>query len=117
MSHYNRRKLYRIPEKGKIKGVCAGLAYYFDVPVNLIRAMTILSLFFGLFGLVVIAYIVLVFVLDPVPANYTEEAGFSVQKLLNEADYQLKAGELRLRQMERYVTSETFSVRSRFRQL
>lgn len=119
MSNYNRRKLYRIPEKGKIKGVCAGLAYYFGVPVGLIRAMAILSLFFGLFGLVVIAYIVLVFVLDPAPApaSYTEEAGFSVQKLLNEADYQLKAGELRLRQMERYITSETFSVRSRFRQL
>ncbi|AKH65057.1 MULTISPECIES: envelope stress response membrane protein PspC [Photorhabdus] len=117
MSNYNRRKLYRIPEEGKIKGVCAGLAYYFDVPVGLIRAMAILSLFFGLFGLVVIAYIILVFVLDPAPASYTEEAGFSVQKLLNEADCQLKAGELRLRQMERYVTSETFSVRSRFRQL
>ncbi|KER02066.1 envelope stress response membrane protein PspC [Photorhabdus temperata] len=117
MSNYNRRKLYRIPEKGKIKGVCAGLAYYFGVPVGLIRAMAILSLFFGLFGLVVIAYIVLVFVLDPAPVSYTEEAGFSVQKLLNEADYQLKAGELRLRQMERYITSETFSVRSRFRQL
>ncbi|NDK98060.1 envelope stress response membrane protein PspC [Photorhabdus bodei] len=117
MSNGNRRKLYRIPEKGKIKGVCAGLAYYFDVPVRLIRVIAVLSLFFGLFGFVVVAYIVLVFVLDPAPTGYTEEDHFSVQNLLNEIDYQLKSGEIRLRQMERYITSETFSVRSRFRQL
>ncbi|OCQ52937.1 Phage shock protein C [Photorhabdus australis subsp. thailandensis] len=117
MANYNHRRLYRIPENGRIKGVCAGLAHYFGVPVSLIRAMAVLSLFLGLLGLVVIAYIILAFVLDPAPMDYTEEAGLSVHKLLNEVDYQLKTGELRLQQMERYVTSETFSVRSRFSQL
>ncbi|MBI3310362.1 MAG: PspC domain-containing protein, partial [Serratia liquefaciens] len=43
------KKLYRVPEEGMLKGVCAGLAHYFDVPVRLIRVMVVLSMFFGLF--------------------------------------------------------------------
>jgi phage shock protein C len=38
-------------------------------------------------------------------------------ELLNAVDAELAAGEKRLREMERYVTSDTFSLRSRFRQL
>jgi hypothetical protein len=34
--------------------------------------------------------------------------------LLNAVDEQLAAGEKRLREMERYVTSDTFTLRSRF---
>ncbi|EPY3685941.1 envelope stress response membrane protein PspC, partial [Cronobacter sakazakii] len=37
--------------------------------------------------------------------------------LLNAVDAELAAGEQRLRAMERYVTSDAFSLRSRFRQL
>ncbi|WP_032487629.1 PspC domain-containing protein, partial [Yersinia pestis] len=43
------KKLYRVPEEGMIKGVCAGLAHYFDIPVRLVRVIMVLSLFFGLF--------------------------------------------------------------------
>ncbi|OTA20665.1 DNA-binding transcriptional activator PspC [Xenorhabdus beddingii] len=120
MSNTYRRKLYRLPEQGMVKGVCAGLADYFNVPAPLIRTITILSLFFGLFGITVLAYIILTFVMDPAPAGYVaEEKGRepSAQKMLNEVDYQLRAGEARLRQMERYITSDTYNVRSRFRQL
>ncbi|MCU6172557.1 PspC domain-containing protein, partial [Enterobacter bugandensis] len=31
-----KKKLYRVPEEGMLKGVCAGLAHYFDIPVRLI---------------------------------------------------------------------------------
>ncbi|MBI6550352.1 envelope stress response membrane protein PspC [Xenorhabdus lircayensis] len=120
MSNTYRRKLYRLPEQGMVKGVCAGLANYFDVPVPLIRTITVLSLFFGLFGITVLAYIILTFVMDPAPEGYLEEGKErepSAKKMLDEVDYQLRAGEARLRQMERYITSETYSVRSRFRQL
>ena len=37
--------------------------------------------------------------------------------LLNDADVQLAESEQRLRAMERYVTSDSFTLRSRFRQL
>lgn len=120
MSNTYRRKLYRLPDQGMVKGVCAGLADYFNLPAPLIRTITVLSLFFGLFGITVLAYIILTFVMDPAPAGYSAEEkdrGPSAQKMLDEVDYQLRASETRLRQMERYITSDTYSVRSRFRQL
>ncbi|MCX2958282.1 MAG: PspC domain-containing protein, partial [Serratia symbiotica] len=68
------KKLYRVPEEGRVKGVCAGLAHYFDVPVRLIRVMAVLSLFFGRFFLKKAADItlVLLFVLSP-PPHFVEE--------------------------------------------
>ena len=112
------KKLWRIPQQGMVRGVCAGLAHYLDVPVKLVRVVTVLSIFFGLAFFTLVAYIVLSFVLDPIPdsALSSEEAPSS-QDLLDAADAELAAGEKRLREMERYVTSNTFTLRSRFRQL
>ncbi|MNW14197.1 Phage shock protein C [compost metagenome] len=64
------------------------------------------------------AYIILSFVLDPIPdgALYSDEAPTS-SDLLDTVDAELAAGEKRLREIERYVTSDTFTLRSRFRQL
>lgn len=31
------KKLWRIPQQGMVRGVCAGIANYFDVPVKLVR--------------------------------------------------------------------------------
>lgn len=112
------RKLYRVPEEGMVKGVLAGLSHYLGVPVKLLRIMAVLSIFFGLFMFTFVAYVVLSFVLDPAPASqFDDENQPSPRSLLDEADRELKASEQRLRQVERYVTSETFGVRSRFRQL
>lgn len=112
------KKLWRIPQRGKIGGVCAGIAEYLDIRVKVVRILTILAMCFGLFFFVVAAYIVLFFVLDPQPEGYAENANApSNSELLDAVDEQLSAGEARLRQMERYVTSDTFSLRSRFRQL
>lgn len=70
----------------------------------------------GLFT--VVAYIVLSFVLDPMPDNLAAgESLPSSGELLDTVDRELAAGEKRLREMERYVTSDTFTLRSRFRQL
>ena len=30
------KKLWRIPQQGMVKGVCAGIAHYLDVPVKLV---------------------------------------------------------------------------------
>ncbi|WP_411752568.1 envelope stress response membrane protein PspC [Serratia sp. (in: enterobacteria)] len=112
------KKLYRVPEEGMVKGVCAGLAHYFDVPVRLIRVIAVLSLFFGLFFITVVAYIALVFVLEEVPASrYQDEHSDTPRQLLDKLEYELSSGEQQLRKVERYVTSDTFGVQSRFRQL
>lgn len=112
------KKLYRVPEEGMIKGVCAGLAHYFDIPVQLIRVIAVLSLFFGLFIFTIAVYIILTFVLDPVPAAlFSKHNEVTPRQLIEQLQSELGEGEQQLRQIERYVTSETFGVRSRFRQL
>ncbi|OMQ26962.1 MULTISPECIES: envelope stress response membrane protein PspC [Serratia] len=112
------KKLYRVPEEGMLKGVCAGLAHYFDVPVRLIRVMVVLSMFFGLFFFTIIAYIALTFMLDEAPASrYENEHPQTPRQLLDQLEYELGSGEQQLRQVERYVTSDTFGVQSRFRKL
>lgn len=112
------RKLWRKPDEGKLMGVCAGLAEYLDIPVRLLRVIVVLSLFFGLFVFTVIAYFVLGFVLDEKPANAIDgERQPTASELLDQLESTLQRDERNVRDLERYVTSETFSVRSRFRQI
>ncbi len=111
------KKLWRIPQQGKVRGVCAGLAHYLDVPVRLMRVIVVLSLFFGLFFFTLVAYIALVFVLDEEPLDAPSERTPTARELLDELENTLTADERNVRDIERYVTSETFSVRSRFRQI
>lgn len=54
---------------GHGEGVCAGIAQYLDVPVKLVRILVVLSIFFGTAFFTTVAYIVLTFVLDPMPDN------------------------------------------------
>ncbi|MFQ9623907.1 MAG: PspC domain-containing protein, partial [Enterobacteriaceae bacterium] len=35
------KKLWRVPQHGMVKGVCAGIAQYLDVPVKLVRLITV----------------------------------------------------------------------------
>ncbi|PWU32212.1 PspC domain-containing protein, partial [Enterobacter hormaechei] len=60
------KKLWRIPQQGRVRGVCAGLAHYLDVPGKLVRVVTLLSIFLGLALIKREAYIILSFVLDPI---------------------------------------------------
>ncbi|MCC3701448.1 envelope stress response membrane protein PspC [Rouxiella badensis] len=114
----SQRKLYRVPEEGVFKGVCAGLSHYLGVPVKLLRLIVVLSLFLGLFMFTVVAYFLLAWLLEPVPSEiFGDEQPVTAHDLLVEADRELNASEQRLRQVERYVTSETFGVRSRFKDL
>lgn len=53
-----RRRLTRRPAEGKIGGVCAGLAVYFDTDVALVRAIwVVLSIWPGAILLGVVAYL------------------------------------------------------------
>ncbi|HBV4839511.1 TPA: envelope stress response membrane protein PspC [Klebsiella aerogenes] len=112
------KKLWRIPQRGMVKGVCAGIAQHLDVPVKLVRLITVLAMIFGLFFFVLVAYIILTFALDPIPdSELYGEKGPSNGDLLAAVDAELASGEQHLRDMERYITSDTFTLRSRFRQL
>jgi len=113
----NGRKLWRIPQQGKVRGVCAGIAEYLDIPVRLLRVIVVLSLFLGLFMFTIVAYFILGFVLDEKPVDAASERAPSARELLDELEITLQSDERKVREVERYVTSETFSVRSRFRQI
>ncbi len=76
------------------------LAHYLDVPVKLVRVVAVLSIFFGLAFITLVAYIVLSFVLDPMPeGELAAEGAPTSSDLLNAVDEQLAAGEKRLREM------------------
>ncbi|WP_075181865.1 envelope stress response membrane protein PspC [Pantoea sp. 1.19] len=112
-----KHRLYLDPQHGKFKGVCAGLANYLGVPVLLVRIMVVLSLFFGLFLFTVAAYFILAWVLEPQPAGAEQNVPLSVGEQLSQLDADLQREETAVRHLERYVTSEAYSVRSRFRDL
>ncbi|WP_034915039.1 envelope stress response membrane protein PspC [Erwinia sp. 9145] len=116
---YKGKRLYRDPARGKVKGVCAGVAEFLDIPVRLVRVIVILSMIFGLFMFTLIAYFALAFVLNEKPYGLDSQTQRrpTAHELLDRLSAELNGGEMPLRDMERYVTSETFSVRSRFRQL
>jgi len=63
------KELYRDPDKGKIAGVCAGLADYFGIELWLVRILVI-SAFFLLAGpFIFVAYIAAWFILDKKPGS------------------------------------------------
>lgn len=66
--------LYRDSEKGKIAGVCAGIANYFGVEIWLVRIIAVSSLLLGVGGFSVVAYIAGWFILDKQPRT---KSGFN----------------------------------------
>jgi phage shock protein C len=66
------KTLYRLPEEGKIAGVCAGLSEYFEFDVTLMRIFWVIATLLTGGGLI-LAYIVLAIVL-PVPGGSKNRA-------------------------------------------
>jgi len=62
-----KKGLSRLPSKGKIFGVCAGFADYFDIDVSLVRVLAVVLIFFT-GGTIVLIYLILAIVL-PVPGK------------------------------------------------
>lgn len=66
MTDYRPRKLYRNTRDARVMGVCAGLADYLDVRVGVVRCLTIIGIIFS-GGWLIAPYLVMGFVLDPMP--------------------------------------------------
>lgn len=111
-------KLYRIPDEGMIGGVCAGIARYLGIPVVLVRVLAVLALFFGFFFITVVVYFTMVFFLESAPVEEaTLHSRIPARQRMKMVEMELAASEQRLRNLERYLTSETFQVENRFRHL
>lgn len=72
------KKLYRRPKEGKIFGVAAGLAEYFDIDVTLLRVILVVLVFAGA-GFLIPIYLLLALLL---PTNESEaKAGISTESV------------------------------------
>jgi phage shock protein C len=122
----------RIPERGVIAGVCAGIAEYFDWNVRLLRAiLVIVFIFSGAFPILVI-YAVLWYVMDPVSEadyrerysrSFTEPAGGGAHATserpatMTELKARFARLEERLGSMEECITSNEFELRRELKKL
>lgn len=112
------KKLYRLPQQGMIRGVCAGLAHYLNIPVVLVRVIAIIALFAGFFGLTIVAYLVLSFLMEPMPENIDiQDQQKNLKEIVTEVNNQLTQSEQRLQKIERYITSPSYQLNKRFRDL
>ncbi len=118
-----RKPLYRYPRQGRIAGVCAGIANYLEIKTFWVRLATLGSLFlFGPFTL--LGYIVcwVAFDVDPNEPAYTgRRAEFGTDESAHSAPESMRPRydeaqctevfrilELRLREIEAYMTSKRF---------
>ena len=125
----NFRGLRRIPQRGIIAGVCAGIADYFDWNLKLLRAVLVIGfLFTGAFPIVIV-YCVLWYVMDPVegdlPADrsssggdpYSPGSGGARRPSMAEVQYRFERLDNRLREIEECVTDKEFELRREFKKL
>jgi phage shock protein C len=126
------RNLYRNPQRGKIAGVCAGLAEYFGVETWIVRLLAISGLIFAGF-ITFTAYIAAWFLLDKKPVTlYSQEdaevaevrmkvrswqAGVTPHQALVRIGQELDTLEPRVQRLEKLVTSKEFTLQREFSKL
>jgi phage shock protein C len=134
-----KRELLRDDANGKIAGVCAGIADYFGWELWLVRIITVSAFFLGAGGLVLVLYIAAWVVLEkkskaafktstladrsPVTEKAVEvktrlwQRGEAPRQALQHLANQFDKLELRLRSIERHVTSAKFQLNREFNNL
>lgn len=119
------KEFYRIPEQGKIAGVCAGIAERFNMEVWLVRVCVVSAFFLGGSGFVFLMYIAAWFMLDKKPLSAPNIGGLDhsvsvkskvwqqgqpPRQAFREVKTQFRQIELRLRNVESFVTSKEFDL-------
>ena len=119
-------RLYRDTKHGRIAGVCAGLAAYFDIRVRWVRLAAILGVVCGMGVPIIIGYVVLALMLRPMPERmFNSEAEERFWRTVNvspnlsvaELKARFRTLDRRLAEMEARVTSDEFHLRQKFRDL
>jgi phage shock protein C len=120
-------RLYRNPRRGKVFGVCAGLAEYFGFDVTITRVLVVIgALFSG--PIVSTAYVLLALLLPrkPYDGPGSEDVVYDpVQRkvrsdphdMLSGVRYRFRDLDTRLQRLEKYVTSNRFNLDREFRHL
>lgn len=119
--------LRRIPERGWIAGVCAGIAEYFGWNVKLLRVALVVSVILGA-GAMIVVYLILWYVMDPAePVHYDgasshqggPDAGGPGGRRPSMAEVTARFERLdqRLRGIEECVTDKEFELRRELKKL
>lgn len=143
--HFGRKKLRRLPQKGKLGGVCAGIADYLGLESWVVRLIVIGAAIWTSFAPIIFLYVFALFLLDEgepsdeyQTASYAYEGGAEkknerdrhkipareVWRTAPSVDAQvdkLKAKfadlEKHVRQVESCVTTQEFQLRRKFKNL
>ncbi|WOT04078.1 envelope stress response membrane protein PspC [Shewanella youngdeokensis] len=131
MSEGKSRTLYRIPQSGKIAGVCAGVADYFNFETWLVRVVAASVFLLGGSGLVFIIYVLLWMILDIKPdasksfdshkdieiKKKVWQSGEPAKNALRDVNSQFRTLEIRLQGLERHVTSDNYDLKNEINNL
>ena len=117
----NLKGLRRIPERGVIAGVCAGIGEYFDWNVKLLRVIAVVLFFCGA-GVAIVIYGILWYVMDPLtPAEQTTLTASGTlpgrPATMNEVKERFAKLDERLRNIEECVTDKEFELRRELKKL
>ncbi len=145
MTKQTTKKLQRIPSKGKVAGVCAGLAEFSGIETWLIRVIWFSGIIFS-GGFFIVAYIAAWFILDKDVTESPTKGSFSSQtkpwatfeqeidqavhvkrnvyqageppvKAFRDIKRQFDGIEARIRGMETYVTSNEYTLKREINKL
>lgn len=100
------RRLYRLPEEGKIAGVCAGLAAHFQVGNWMIRLLAITGLLF-IPSIIIPMYILGIFLLPTQRAIAQDESS-----ILSELDRRTEERQRKKRQFDKALDDDAEDFRS-----
>ncbi|MDF0533565.1 envelope stress response membrane protein PspC [Shewanella yunxiaonensis] len=124
-----KKTLYRNKRDGKIAGVCAGIADYFNLETWLVRVAVVSIFLLGGSAVMVVAYVALWMILDEKPqefeSDYREhgikkkvwQAGEPATQALRDLNQRFAGLETKLRDLETYVTSEQFELKRQINNL
>jgi len=118
--------LRRIPERGWIAGVCAGIAEYFGWNVKLLRVALVVSVILGA-GAMIVVYLILWYVMDPVEPHDAAASGHDGgagpdspggrRPSMAEVQARFERLDQRLRGIEECVTDQEFELRRELKKL
>ncbi|MGM0525560.1 MAG: envelope stress response membrane protein PspC [Pseudomonadota bacterium] len=123
----DKRVLRRSTEKGKLAGVCAGLADYLTIETWIVRVVFFTGFIFSS-GFFLILYIAGWLILDKAPAQFESDhhfhvksgvyqAGEPAQRAFRELNQELTELDQQLQRMEKYVTSHQYNLNREFSKL
>lgn len=120
-----RNRLYKNPRKGKICGVCAGIAEYYGFDVTVVRVVTVIGAF--IFSpWVLIAYCLAAWLLPRKPRElyknkkedrFWRDVRVKPSETAKGLAFKFKDMERRIGQMETHITSREVQLRREFKNL